>query len=730
MAESSSYLQPSIPRFDGHYDHWSMLMENLLRSKEYWNLIEDGVFVAPAGASQEQIQRAHESKLNDLKAKNFLFQAIDRSILETILARGTAKEIWDSMRQKYQGSTKVKRAQLQALRKDFETLNMKIGESIEEYFSRTLCIANKMSSHGETVTQSMIVEKILRSLTSRFNYVACSIEESNDTTTMTVDELQSSLLVQEQRMRSQKDEQEQILKVSNGGRGYNGGRGEGSYSRGRGRARGRGGRGASINKESVECYKCHKLGHYQADCPSWEEDHANYAQFDETKEILLMAQETAVNNSIESDDKLELWFLDSGCSNHMVGNKNWLFDFDDTFKDSVKLGDDSKMAVEGKGNLKLYIKGFVQTLTSVYYLPGLKNNLLSIGQLQQKNLTIIFKDDACKVFHDEKGLIMATTMTFNRMFVIKAPVIVPQCMKISGADDSTLWHQRYGHLSFKGMNILTQKQMVIGLPKLKESNEKCTNCMKGKQQKQSAPKKSSWRASTKLELVHSDICGPISPESNGKKRYFITFTDDMSRKTWIYFMYEKSEALTMFKKFKALVENECKQAIQCLRTDRGGEYTSSVFNEFCDSHGIRRQLTAAYTPHQNGVSERKNRTIMNMVRCMISEKNVPKSFWPEAVNWAAHILNRSPTFAVKDVTPEEAWSGIKPSVSHFKVFGCIAYVHVPDNLRKKLDDKSTVCIHLGLSEESKAYKLYDPVKRRIVVSKDVKHAWLIYLPTL
>ncbi|CAJ2639322.1 unnamed protein product [Trifolium pratense] len=309
---------------------------------------------------------------------------------------------------------------------------------------------------------------------------------------------------------------------------------------------------------------------------------------------------------------------------------------------------------------------------------------------------------------------MATAMTFNRMFMIKAPIIVPQCMKISGADDSTLWHQRYGHLSFKGMNILTQKQMVIGLPKLKESNEKCTNCMKGKQQKQSAPKKSSWRASTKLELVHSDICGPISPESNGKKRYFITFTDDMSRKTWIYFMYEKSEALTMFKKFKALVENECKQAIQCFRTDMGGEYTSSAFNEFCDTHGIRRQLTAAYTPHQNGVSERKNRTIMNMVRCMISEKNVPKSFWPEAVNWAAHILNRSPTFAVKDVTPEEAWSGIKPSVSHFKVFGCIAYVHVPDNLRKKLDDKSTVCIHLGLSEESKAYKFFTERRKKSV----------------
>ncbi|PNX61467.1 retrovirus-related Pol polyprotein from transposon TNT 1-94, partial [Trifolium pratense] len=147
------------------------------------------------------------------------------------------------MRQKYQGSTKVNRAQLQALRKKFEILNMRIGEFIDEYFSRTLSIANKMASHGDTITQSTIVEKILCSLTSRFNYVVCSIEESNDTTTMTVDQLQSSLLVQEQRMKHQRYEQEQILKVSNGGRG-SGGRGESSYARGRGRGRCHGGRGS------------------------------------------------------------------------------------------------------------------------------------------------------------------------------------------------------------------------------------------------------------------------------------------------------------------------------------------------------------------------------------------------------------------------------------------------------------------------------------------------------
>jgi hypothetical protein len=238
MAESSNFMQPSIPRFDGFYDHWAELMENLMKSKEYWNLIENGIATAPAGATPEQLRAIEESKLKDLKAKNYLYQAIDRSILETILVRNTSKDIWDSMKQKFGGSTKVKRAQLQALRRDFEVLIMKIGETVTEYFARTLSIANKMHAYGET--------QILRSLTPRFNYVVCAIEESNDVSTITVDELQSSLLVHEQRMRSQREE-EQALKVTNGGRG---GRGRNGGYRGRGRGS-NGGRSTMLNAISV-----------------------------------------------------------------------------------------------------------------------------------------------------------------------------------------------------------------------------------------------------------------------------------------------------------------------------------------------------------------------------------------------------------------------------------------------------------------------------------------------
>jgi hypothetical protein len=366
MTESSNFVQPAIPKFDGYYEHWSMLMENLLRSKEYWGLIENGVTTAPANATAEQRRVADESKIRDLKVKNYLFQSIDdRTILETILTRDTARDIWEAMRRKYQGSTKVKRAQLQSLRRDFEVLAMGENESVNDYFARTLAIANRMTSQGERVEQLTVVEKILRSMTPKYNYVVCSIEESNDVTTLSIDELQSSLLVHEGRMKGQKDQSdEQALKVAGAGRG--GGRGRGrNTSRGRGRGR--------QGKDTVQCYKCHKFGHYQSECPEWE--NANYAEIYDEEEMLLMAD----TNSNCTSTKEEIWYLDSGCSNHMIGTKEWMHDFDDSFKESVKLGNDSKMAVMGKGNVKLNIGGKVHVITDVYYIPGLSSNLLSVG---------------------------------------------------------------------------------------------------------------------------------------------------------------------------------------------------------------------------------------------------------------------------------------------------------------------------------------------------------------
>jgi len=174
-----------------------------------------------------------------------------------------------------------------------------------------------------------------------------------------------------------------------------------------------------------------------------------------------------------------------------------------------------------------------------------------------------------------------------------------------------VWHSRYGHLSYNGLKILLEFDMVKGLPSFKPPTHLCEHCLKGKHQRDPFPRQSNWRASQLLQLIHSDICGPINPTSNGNKRYILTFIDDLSRKVWVYFLFEKSETSDAFKKFKALVEKQVGVPIQILRTDRGGEYLSKEFIEFCNELGIQRQ--SQHHIHHNRMVWRKGKIKLSSI---------------------------------------------------------------------------------------------------------------------
>ncbi|KAA8527475.1 hypothetical protein F0562_034810 [Nyssa sinensis] len=245
--------------------------------------------------------------------------------------------------------------------------------------------------------------------------------------------------------------EEQVLKVTfEGGRG----RGRGTY-RGRGRGRGR----ADFNKATVECYRCHQLGHFRYECPSGNKE-ANYAELDEEEEMLLMSYVELYKARRE-----DAWFLDSGCSNHMCGDRTMFNELDEKFRHSVKLGNNTKMDVMGKGTVKLLLDGVNHVVAEVYYIPELRNNLLSIGQLQERGLAILIKGGVCKIFHPEKGLIIQTNMSANRMFILlpqsQAPSQVQsdQCFHTRTQNLFHLWHRRYGHLSYKGLRTLLYKNM-------------------------------------------------------------------------------------------------------------------------------------------------------------------------------------------------------------------------------------------------------------------------------
>jgi hypothetical protein len=245
------------------------------------------------------------------------------------------------------------------------------------------------------------------------------------------------------------------------------------------------------------------------------------------------------------------------------------------------------------------------------------------------------EDDLAKINSTKQ--IMKTMMTGyedEKWLRIKGTVILRNSdfagVVSIGISPIILWHVIYGHLNFESLSQLQKQGTVKGLPTFKKENSKCEACIYGKQSREIFPI-SSWRANRWLQLVHSDVCGPLETSLGGCK-YFLLFIDDFSRINWVYFLKKKSEVFEKFNIFRQLVENEVKERIGTLKTDNGGEFTCNEFKNYCTDNGIRRHLTNFYTPQQNGVIERMNRTLLGMARSMLIFKKLSSTYWAEAIH--------------------------------------------------------------------------------------------------
>ncbi|KAG3121827.1 hypothetical protein C6341_g27222 [Phytophthora cactorum] len=234
-------------------------------------------------------------------------------------------------------------------------------------------------------------------------------------------------------------------------------------------------------------------------------------------------------------------------------------------------------------------------------------------------------------------------------------------------------------------------------------------------------KSSPNRAKQVLEVIHSDVCGPMQTSTFSGKRYFVTFTDDKSHFCVVYLLRNKSEVADKFAEFVAMAETQTGKRVKTLRSDNGGEYTSGAMAKFCKDRGIEQKFTPPYTPQLNGVAERMNRTLVECARCMLEHAGLSKSYWGEAVMTATFLRNRCPTRAIThDKSPHQVWTGKKPLLANLKVFGCHAYVHVPKEKRSKFDSKSVRCRFVGYSEHEKAYRFEELESGRVLISRDAQ----------
>lgn len=261
--------------------------------------------------------------------------------------------------------------------------------------------------------------------------------------------------------------------------------------------------------------------------------------------------------------------------------------------------------------------------------------------------------------------------------------------------------------------------MVGGVSLIQHPDQVCQSCLVAKETRKPFPHSVHWRADEALELVHVDLCGPITAVTAGGNQYYMLLIDDCTRWSFVYMLKSKDQVVEVFIRFKAEVENATGNYIKVLRSDRGGEFLARAFQDVCDKAGIRRHFIAPYSPQQNGVVERKNRSVMEMARALLKSMGVLGRFWAEAVRHAMYLLNRLPTKAMGDRTPYEAWNGKKPHLGHLKIFGCKGHARPGVSHLKKLDDRSVPMVYFGKEEGSKAHRMFNPQTNMIVVSRDV-----------
>jgi hypothetical protein len=279
------------------------------------------------------------------------------------------------------------------------------------------------------------------------------------------------------------------------------------------------------------------------------------------------------------------------------------------------------------------------------------------------------------------------------LYLLQGSVIIGSAA-VSSSDDSDsdttrLWHMRLGHMSERGMTILSKRGLLCD--QKTGSLDFCEHCVFGKQCRVKFST-GIHRTSGTVDYIHSDLWGPSQVPSKGGARNFVTFIEDFSRKVWVYFLKKKSDVFVTFKQWNVVIENQTGKKIKRLRTNNGMEFCGSEFNKFCKYEGIVRHRTVSYTSYHNGVAVRMNMTLLERARCMLSNDGLSRDFWAEAINTTCYLVNHSPSTAIDCKTPYKVWSGTPADYSFLKPLGCPSYCQVNDG---KLEPRSNKCIFLG-----------------------------------
>lgn len=646
---------------------WSFAVKAFLQLEDLWEVVTGSEIDAK----------------KDTKAKSKIILLIDPMIYIHVQGAQTSKEVWNNLSMAFEDSGLLRRV---GLLKDLINTTLDTSLSIEDYLNKILSSAHKLRNIKFSVDDEWLGTLMLAGLPDEYRPMIMALESSG--VTINADLIKTKLLQEVKKSENtafytktknhppthfQKNNHQQLSK-----------------------------------SKGPRCFNCNKHGHISKNC--WFKKNKS-----DTKNNGFIAAFSAMSFSDSAS-----WYVDSGASMHFTMHRDWLEDETTPPVQNIRIADDKILHVESCGNVTISVpsnEGCYNRILvrNVLYVPELSTNLLSVSKMIKSGCKVEFNKVGCVIYNQNQEKVAEASL-INDMYKLNCKMDAYAMAAKSEADIYT-WHQRMGHMNFKDLKKISNCASGVKISLDKEDGI-CISCIEGKQTRQPFPTEGS-RATELLERIHSDVCGPMQTASIGHARYLVTFIDDFSRKVFVYFIKNKSEVLDKFIEFKNRVENELNRKIKVLRSDNGKEYINKSFDTYLKKHGILHQTSNPYTPQQNGLSERMNRTLIERAKCMILNADLQNYMWAEAAATACYIVNRSPTHALSDITPEEVWTGTKPNLSNMRVFGCKSMVHVPKENRQKLDPKSRELIFVGYSECTKGYRFMDPKTKRIVMSRDV-----------
>ena len=703
---------------ESNYEVWEMRFVSYLRLQKLHKYVmtdDDQLRSAPEASETDGQRTAEQTTDAEKNAEVFaaLVQFLDDKSVSLILrdAKNDGRAALKILRDHYKGSSKPR---IISMYSELTSLKLSSNETVTEYLLRAETCVARLKETGEIVSDGLLIAMALKGLPqsfSAFSSVICQQDEDK----MKFSKFKSALRNFEENEKARYEYHNDADSVmSNKLNKFNVRQDK---------------KGENLSKpvgsaSNVTCYICHEVGHKSYQCENrsktwckkcnnsthntkWCKKFKTGSKYvSHTEENVEESDNTFIfkvgvsdkNLGINVSDKL---LVDCGATAHIVTEKSKFIEFESDFdcqKHTIELADSTQKRglVKGKGKAKVFVTNVSGEtcpviLEEALYVPSYNQNILSVSKLTNKGMQVYFGPNEAMI--ETKNGTKFKIDQFGKLYYINN-------VKSVGPKERSLqeWHNVLGHLNQH--DCLNLEGVVDGMKVTSKSNFKCPVCIQGKMveyKNHSADEK----VSEPLELVHSDLAGPIVPCSKEGSKYAIIFTDDFSGVNFVYFLKNKNDATKATARFLSDVSPYGN--VKRLRTDNGTEYTCAEFQNLLIENKICHEKSSPYSPHQNGTAERQWRTLFEMARCLLLQSGLPKTLWNHALRTSAYIRNRCFVKRLK-CTPYEAFTKKRPNIKNMHIFGSDCYAY--NQNAKKLDARAELGKFVGYDYNSPAYLVY------------------------